>query len=692
MQEGSAQYEVLTSVRIIAPASRVKSTYHAPILSSLVRKFPSRTTLERTISYRPDIDGLRAVAVLGVVLFHLDAGIVPGGFVGVDMFFVISGYLITGIIFRQSRDGSFSFAEFYRRRIRRILPVLTTVILATLAVGQVLLLPEDLEQLSASAIASQLFVGNVYFTYFLDHGYFADDASLQPLLHLWSLGVEEQFYLLWPAVLVGLLAWKRKYSVPVALVLVMVLSFFLPVIVPSVDPVFLYYMLPARAGELAVGGGCFFLATSTKRPSQVVAHIAAWVGLILVAWSLWFVTSETPFPGPSAIPISIGTALLIYAGVRENLVSRILSGRIAVSIGLVSYSLYLWHWPVVAFLKYLMVEIDLMTGALALAVMAALSFLSYRFVEQPFRRSAHAFRRVFATQFLVPTLVIVALSTFFQRTDGYGFLGLDPEYRMSLMRQEEAAARPTLDSRVCQQKVLEESLFTDPRCLVNGTEEPSILLWGDSNASHYVAALAVLAETYGFAFRDIAHSSCPPVFEGAERFAPKSVVDKCRVSSALVQGVVRKYETVIIAAGWLNYHRDGFDEALRTTITQLQDEGKRVIILGVIPRIRTFDRDCERKAVKFGRNLCGESSTVNEDETRKTNDWIRNLVESAGATYVDFNKYLCSDGQCSAYADGHLVYFDRSHLSVSGSERLGRMALGSDEAMVLKGLLAPQEE
>ncbi len=332
------------------------------------------------MTFRDDVQGLRAIAVLAVMIFHFDPDWLPGGFIGVDIFFVISGFLITGNIFKERAAARFSLAEFYRRRIKRIIPVLTVVILVTLVAGHFILLPDDFSRLAWTALASQLSLANVYFTYFLDTGYFAADAKLEPLLHLWSLGVEEQFYLLWPTALLLCLALPFRISLLI-FAGVATASFALGEFLLPLDPQFAFYMLPTRAGELLAGALCFF-AVQLRPPESRAASEAIWMlGATLVAISLIF-ADEARFPGVRALPVAVGVATMIYGGSRSRLACSI-SVRPMVWIGALSYSLYLWHWPVLAYARYMKGTLSIEILALCAAIILLLSLVSFYRIPAP---------------------------------------------------------------------------------------------------------------------------------------------------------------------------------------------------------------------------------------------------------------------------------------------------------------------
>ncbi|MEO1020870.1 MAG: acyltransferase, partial [Pseudomonadota bacterium] len=303
------------------------------------------------LNYRPDIDGLRALAVLAVVFYHAGFDIVGGGFVGVDVFFVISGYLITSIIMKdiQSADG-FSIAKFYERRARRIFPALFAVIFASSIAAFFILTPLELDRFARSAIAATLFVSNIFFRY--QTGYFAGDADEQPLLHTWSLAVEEQFYIFFPLFLMFVHRFlPRRISLLVLLVAIVSLAMALVGIRFSTAAAF--YLAPPRAWELMLGALLALGAVPTLR-WRLGRELVAIVGLAAIAWSVTRFDEATIFPGFAALLPTFGTAALIWAGMGPgtSLVNRLLSQKPLVFVGLISYSLYLWHWPLIVFHEF----------------------------------------------------------------------------------------------------------------------------------------------------------------------------------------------------------------------------------------------------------------------------------------------------------------------------------------------------
>ena len=328
--------------------------------------------------YRSEIDGLRAVSVIGVVLFHLGLGF-PGGFVGVDVFFVISGYLITGILLRQLGENRFSLMDFWARRVRRIVPAAIVMVVGTLLIGGLLQTPDRYASLARSAMAHVLMASNCYFT--RDQGYFAEKSDYEPLLHTWSLSVEEQFYLIFP--LIVCFVWKRApQRLAIVFTSVALISFSWSWLEVASDPKWAFFLLPARGWELLAGA---FLATLPQKTTRSFCDEAwAVLGLALVLAPMFLFDRQTAFPGPAALPPVLGAALLIWTGGGTK-IGKLLGWRALVKIGLISYSLYLWHWPFVVFAREMVLELTVTWKISLLAASLLVSYLSWRWVEMPFR-------------------------------------------------------------------------------------------------------------------------------------------------------------------------------------------------------------------------------------------------------------------------------------------------------------------
>ena len=637
------------------------------------------STSETRSPYRADIDGLRAIAVLAVLVFHIKASFLPGGFAGVDVFFVISGFLITSNIARGMSDNRFSFSEFYRRRILRIIPPLMIVAIVSLILGQFIFLPEDLNKLAWSAVASALSVANIYFYAFLDTSYFAADASVNPLLHLWSLGVEEQFYIFWPIALIGLMTVKPRMALWLTFG-VGAASFLFAEFMVHQNPMFAYYMLPTRAGQLLAGATVFFLMRAHSINLGIIARtLISLIGAALLFASLIFISEEIPYPGYSALPVTVGTALIIFSGcMGPNIVNRLIGNRVSVFIGLISYSLYLWHWPIFAFYKYLFGSFTLLSGTLATALVFALTYLTYIWVEKPVRAWKAPLWPVARNLFVAPTAAITALLVAFLATSGYGLYKFT-EYPDRLEGGQNLVRASLTYDYICQKPELEVRDLTDPRCLINTADEPKVLLWGDSNAAHFVGLLGAIAEEQGFGFRNIAHSSCPPFLNDAGNWAYPENRKQCHKSAQLVSGIVDQYDVIILSASWAR-SLNGFDQTgraeLRRTIQELTKRGKSIILMGKIPRLENVDSSCYSKKLKVPAVNCAAQGNMEDVGEPNFNEFLSQLAAStSNVDYYSARKYFCDGSLCSPFLKTKNAYYDSGHLNIPGSWELGRLML-----------------
>lgn len=470
------------------------------------------STARSANDYRPDIDGLRAIAVLSVMIFHASDAILPGGFVGVDVFFVISGYLISKHIAAEVVDGRFSLIEFYRRRIRRIMPMMMTVVAVTLVASLLVMTPEEARAVAKSAVWSIASMANIHFWRDLDTSYFANSSAEVPLLHLWSLGVEEQFYLLWPMVLALGVRKVRPAMLLVIAAVVAGLSFELASGSFPRDASFAYYMLPTRMGELLLGALVGIMTVIT--PWQLGprgAKVAAWLGAALVAASLWVIDRNDPFPGWLALPPTLGAALLILAGERRPHPIPGLASRPMVFVGRISYSAYLWHWPLFAFFRYGYGEPGLTACIAILTTTLLLAWLSFEIVERPTRRSAASFRTVTMHQFVLPAIALLVPSLLIVYAARIGLPVGSSNYLTQLERVREAARPAYSFDWICQRQRLSDVDIGNPRCVLGapGEAAPRALLWGDSNAAHYVPMISEIATRAGVRFRNLEVGSCP---------------------------------------------------------------------------------------------------------------------------------------------------------------------------------------
>ncbi|MDC0603080.1 acyltransferase [Aliiglaciecola sp.] len=634
-----------------------------------------------TPNYRPDIDGLRAIAVLSVIVYHLHPTALTGGFTGVDIFFVISGFLITQNIMSDLRKKQFSFLNFYHRRVKRIIPAMLVVVLVSVLIAQSIMRPADAELVAESGVWSLLSLANVYFWLFQDTSYFAAASSELPLLHLWSLGVEEQFYLIWPICLVLLFRFTTKTPLLIIICLFICFSIALGELLFSDMPSFVYYMLPARAGELLLGAllAIGLLHIPTKNTGKAIPYLACISGVVMMAYSIIGISEYHSFPGVNALYPSLGCALIIFAGhFHQGHATRWLTFKPMVGVGLMSYSAYLWHWPVIAFYRYGHADLTLLASMGLSVVILFLAWLSYRFVETPCRQAKGSVLRIFLTQLILPTAAIGALCLLAMKLDGFGFRWYSTSY-IAQYTQLKADYKPAYEyNYICQRESFIPSDLTDSQCIIghSNNENVDVLLMGDSNAAHYAGVIGEFAADQGFAFRNIQLASCPPVDGTVKPFLFAKRVDQCQKSKDMLFASLDSYSTLIISANWSFYQARSaqFFERFSQTIERLSSRHKKIILLGKVPIFSQYDRLCGEKSLSYPGKKCQFSPELMTAKVQVANTFLENLSHQFdNVEYIDFNNALCKKGQCSVY-DQHnkSLYFDQEHLSISGSWQLGK--------------------
>jgi peptidoglycan/LPS O-acetylase OafA/YrhL len=639
----------------------------------------------KKMSYRPDIDGLRALAVLAVVIFHFNKQWLPGGFVGVDIFFVISGYLITGIITKEVSKGQFSFVEFYMRRVRRILPAAFFLIFVTALFGIAFMVPMDARDLASSAIASIFSVANIYYWKYLDVGYFAASSDLVPLLHMWSLGVEEQFYLLWPALLIVLYKAGGRKAIVSAAVLIAAASFLYGESQLVSDPKFAYYMLPSRSGELLIGALAYFASETWKdRISQSAAQALAVIGIAAVVLSISLISETGGFPGLVSLLPVVGVAVVIFAGAAgKNIVSSVLSFRPFVYVGLVSFSLYLWHWPILAFYRYAYGQ-PTGTGYLVCGVLLILATLiSYYWVEVPFRRPA--VRAINLKGVAVAALAVMTVSGSYYTISVKGLVKeLSPQgYHAKVtehFNQTKAAYRYDYN---CQMASYDPKFIDFKRCVIGSDAKPSVLIFGDSNSAHYVGYWKIIAEDRKVAMRNISHNSCVPFAgEKSRPYVKEASRNSCQMFNAEIRKHFDDFDTIIVSADWegYKYRTKSYVADIEDLVNELSSTGKNIIIGLKVPIFKDYDRSCDLKSLKIpGIDCASRGVYPDTGETEINNQIIAIAGKYSNVKTFTLRSYVCADGTCSAYLGGKPIYFDLGHLSMAGSEQIGRISVAEHD-------------
>jgi peptidoglycan/LPS O-acetylase OafA/YrhL len=598
--------------------------------------------------YRPDIDGLRAIAVMLVVLFHAFPEAMPGGFIGVDIFFVISGFLITGIIVRELDQQRFGLLTFYGRRIRRIFPALIVVLCATLVLGWLWMLPAGYAQLSADVFASAAFFSNI--ALLLQSGYFDVESAKKPLLHLWSLGIEEQFYLFWPLIL--MLIARLRLSILAAASVIGIASFVLNVALIGSNPVATFYLPFTRAWELLAGAA---LACSWGRVSQTgpASNLRAGAGILLIAAAALILDTKSAFPGWwAAMPVA-GAALLLSApaawGCRHLLASAPL-----VRVGLISYPLYLWHWPLLVFFALIkFAPLTLLERGLIVGFSFALAWLTYRLVEIPFRFGRPSWLR---TASLGAAMVLVAAAGGVIADErGFDFR-LPPEIRDMANVPTQAAQWRVHE---CLLDLSHEMTFADS--CVDRDRRPLVLVWGDSTAGALMPGLRNAQQTRDFGIAQFTSSSCVPALN-----TDVAGVPNCRAINDRILSRVRELrpEIVVLHSTW-----DRYLDGVAATVTALkQQTGARIVVLGSVP---WWKRGLPNEVLRYfmlHHGLIPERST--RAEADKSGATLRTKLVPLGAEFISVWDVMCNaDGCLTRIGDraGDISASDQVHLTEKGS-------------------------
>jgi peptidoglycan/LPS O-acetylase OafA/YrhL len=614
--------------------------------------------------YRPEIDGLRALAIAPVVLFHVGFSVFRGGFVGVDVFFVISGYLITGILQRSLKARRFSLIRFYERRARRILPALIVVSAAIAWLSYRLLPPRELIDAAQSLVWVSLFASNIYF--YLHSGYWEAAAREHPLLHTWSLGVEEQFYIIFPLALWALDRRLGPRATRLALVLLGAVSLMLSLWAATNAPQAGFYLLPFRAFELMIGGALAYGSVAAPRRRWAREALAAG-GVALIVTAVAAYSQATPFPGLAALVPCLGAAMVIHAGAGgPSAVAAAIGSAPLRFVGRISYSLYLWHWPLIVFAGlWLGRPFSLAEKlALVLAAIGAATF-SWLLVERPFREGGRLGKSPVLAGLAVSVVAAAGLGAH-QAQVKHGWPNRLPPF----VNQIDAAERPNMGDGVCfLPRETPPSAWKADRCLIEGRSPERVLLWGDSFAAQYRPALEQSRGELPFSILQYTYAGCPPVFGFRPPIAPRCDAFNGEVFKITAANQVR---TVVLAARWSAAQEAGMRlSALTQTVRALQARGLTVVVVGQSP---VFAGNAAR--IFAWRRLRDTARSPAEPVVLPPdlNDRLR--VASAGARFVDPMAALCEGELCRLGQDRTPYFIDEGHLSVAGAKVTLRLLVG----------------
>lgn len=632
-----------------------------------------------SLKYRLDIDGLRAIAVLLVVFYHAKFPI-SGGFIGVDIFFVISGYLITSIIYKESKLREFSFLNFYKRRIKRLLPAYIFLLAVLFCYCKIYLMPDELISFSKSSVYSLLGVSNFYF--YSGTGYF-NSTSYEPLLHTWSLSVEEQFYIVWPFV-VFILA---RYSGTKRAITISSLLFILFLGVSQYGAVnyktAAYLLLPFRFFELLSGA---LLAIYKDSIIKNLRHgsVISLAGVTMIVFSAVYISSEMSFPGLTVLPACLGAVMLIAAGDSQgNLISKLMSLKPFVYIGRISYSFYLWHWPVLILAEYRGIDLKPLNAIVLILIAFIMAIISYHFVEKPFRREyIKSFRTAFSLIYLIPLLASACYAGYVITNDGFR------AQSSALVSELEDRNATNIMRPQCIDKLFIGNL-KDCRLGVNGESADGVLL-GDSFGNAYAYFIDELAKDAGLTITDTAYSSTP-VISGIYVQDIRNKISNVDANLIMTYTKNRleyaaKQKIAIISVFWDQYgpqntyfrifdkNGDVSDNAYQLqsdAIKYLLSNGVRVYIIA-----RPY-KSIGPAAINKLRQIKlrhGETTAEKYEYGVKKYERIEYKLkqEFPQITLIDPNDVLCHKGECNAIVDGKIIFrTDGSHLNAVGAKKIG---------------------
>ena len=652
-------------------------------------------------SYRRDIDGLRALAVVPVVLCHAGAPGFSGGFVGVDVFFVISGFLITGVLLGEGGEARVSILDFYNRRIRRIFPALFFMLAAVSGLAAAILLPPALKDYGDSLLATATFWSNIQF--FREIGYFAADAAEKPLLHTWSLAVEEQFYIVWPLALWALCRPALRPLLLPATGIGLLASLALCVWWTRQTPEAAFYLAQARAWELLAGA--LIAIRPVEIASRAVRQIVSGAGLVLIALPVALYTAATPFPGPAALAPVLGALLLIVANARQDtLAARGLSWGPIVFVGLVSYSFYLWHWPLLAYARYVLTTPPPLPWALGLVAVAfAMAVVSWRWIEQPFRRGGApggAGRRIAVGA--IAMAVAAGAGWAFAASAGFPGRVAPDVLRAQAFGRDVDTAQGECDLEA------PASAAVRPACRFGvATGAYRILLWGDSHAEALAPMLRAAAGS-GVTGAQITKSACAPLIGVREVAKGERFADDCVAFNRRALDLMAAHpelETVVIAARWSLYaetvwfrrepgprwflvdgpgdplsvahtqalFRRGLHAAVREVRARVGPD-VRIVLVGQAPEMPFNVAECVARARHLGQagKSCAAIPAEDAERRLRFSNAVLEAVARADPKAVVFrpDRRLCDDLSCRSLEGDTLFYRDYGHLTATAARRL----------------------
>ena len=637
------------------------------------------------MKYRAEIDGLRALAVIPVILYHAGFKLFGGGYVGVDVFFVISGYLITTIILAELESGTFSLIHFYERRARRILPALFVVMFVCLPFAWFWLLPNTMKQFSESLVAVSTFASNILF--WRISGYFDTATELKPLIHTWSLAVEEQYYVLFPLFLMLTYKLGKRWIVRL-LVLIFVISLAGAQSLSETHPSFNFYMLPTRGWELLIGAfiAFYYSRHNIKKHNHIIEQLGSLFGLLLIAYSVFSYNDKTPFPSVYALAPTLGAALIIIFASHKTVVGKLLGTKIFVAIGLVSYSAYLWHQPMFAFARERSFDKPSLYLMSALAVLSfTFAYLSWKYVERPFRNKNRISRnKVFSYGALCSALFIgIGLA-------GYLGDGFRSRFEATNVSATSISAGDSTLSSVSSGQVSTTSINT---AVIGETGQEEFYSYIKSNFPDCEVASIMQSSSFyknlqmcqqsKHGILDVAlvgDSHAEYLFYGLSKMLPKKNVGyyvhwaKPYISNPNFNNIFNEIggnnspKTIILTMayyGRLDKANNDLYRNFKEVISYLKGAGKNVILVGDAPRFTYEAENCkyQKGFIESAKSDCKLPISEALNQKELYGDTLQTLANEFNIDYIDIYPVLCDEKNCFMVKDGHLLYRDNNHIS-----------------------------
>ena len=625
--------------------------------------------MSQSFKYRADIDGLRAVAVMLVVLFHAKFTSISGGFIGVDVFFVISGFLISIIISKEMNEQRFSFKHFYLRRIKRLAPALIGMLLLIVIPAYLFLFPVDFESFSRNMIHSYLTTSN-FFLWQNSVSYFSADTDLNPLMHTWSLAVEEQFYFVWPLLFIFLnKVTRNKYLIPVMFIcLISLLA--LSVYLANNYSHSAYFLLPARAFELMMGAILAISYHKIPKTNQFTNHIMSIIGITLIMLPAFLISKQSVFPGFNAFWPCLGAVLLIASGkntVQPGIINKIISHKSFVFIGLISYSLYLWHWPIFSFVHYLGLELTGLIRLSAIIISFVMAYLSWRFIEQSIKylnlpTFGSAMKKVMLPSFILFAVLYAVID------DQNGF----PNRFNALEEFDKKTNFPSTVRKKCHDANL---LGNIDQCWL-GVQKEKIdgMLIGDSFANHSAAFIDVFAKDAGLLIHDSTSGGQPIL----TRLKSEGVYDSSVEYGDQRLEMALQYEHIIIAANWslystrnsLNYNR------LIHTVEEISKQNKKITIIISLPPTTNLNLH-KLKLAKSAKFVFFDNDFNDISKTKYSESLLATDFKTRfpNVNFIDMKDVMCQDSRCDLTLNGTILYRNHNHLNLIGGRLIGEKYL-----------------